>query len=68
MGAAFGASIAVRDLALIPSGATVLDVRGRGRGRSSLYASIGAPAANLSPTSRSSLLGSIDERSPEKRP
>jgi chromosome partitioning protein len=28
MGAAFGASIAVCDLALIPSGATVLDVRG----------------------------------------
>jgi chromosome partitioning protein len=28
MGAAFGASIAVADLALIPSGATVLDVRG----------------------------------------
>jgi chromosome partitioning protein len=28
MGAAFGASIAICDLALIPSGATVLDVRG----------------------------------------
>ena len=28
MGAAFGASIAVSDLALVPSGATVLDVRG----------------------------------------
>lgn len=28
MGAAFGASIAVCDLALVPSGATVLDVRG----------------------------------------
>src|SRR5271168_3051619 len=28
MGAAFGASIAVCDLALIPSGATILDVRG----------------------------------------
>ena len=30
MGAAFGAAIAVSDLALIPSGATVLDVRGAG--------------------------------------
>ena len=30
MGAAFGAAIAVCDLALIPSGATVLDVRGAG--------------------------------------
>jgi chromosome partitioning protein len=28
MGAAFGASIAVSDLAIVPSGATVLDVRG----------------------------------------
>jgi len=30
MGAAFGAAIAVSDIALIPSGATVLDVRGAG--------------------------------------
>jgi chromosome partitioning protein len=30
MGAAFGASVAVCDLALIPSGATVLDLRGAG--------------------------------------